>query len=80
MPRRSTADEWDDDYDDEEEDESTVACHFCRRQIHEDAERCPYCGNFVTDEDAAAAPDRKPLWIIVGSLLVMYMVYRWSFG
>ena len=77
MPRRSTADDWDDDDDGEE---STVACHFCRREIHEDAECCPYCGNFVTDEDSDATPDRKPLWIIVGSLLVMYVVYRWNSG
>jgi len=72
-------DEWDDDEDDGGEDEdATIPCPHCGRPIYEDSERCPYCGDYVSDHDAA--PARKPWWIILGTLLVFYMVYRWIAG
>jgi uncharacterized paraquat-inducible protein A len=85
MPRRLDAeDEWDEDFDPADEDadqdsddgeESTVPCPCCRRQIHEDTERCPYCEHYVSEEDAQ--PSRKPWWIIVTALVCLYMVYLW---
>jgi len=72
-------DEWDDDEDSEEgEEEPTIPCPYCKRQIHEESQRCPYCGNYISEEDAA--PARKPWWIIIGALLVIYVVYRWIVG
>ena len=52
MPRRTAiGDEWEDDPDDEfdgdsdddgaDDESETVPCPYCRRPIHEDAERCP---------------------------------------
>jgi endogenous inhibitor of DNA gyrase (YacG/DUF329 family) len=71
--------EWDDDEDDGGENEdATIPCPQCGRPIYEDAERCPYCGEYVSDHDAA--PTRKPWWIILGTLLVFYVVYRWIAG
>jgi hypothetical protein len=90
MPRRLAEDEaWDDDEsdwggDDDEgdeagdDDEATVACPYCKRLIHEDAQRCPYCEQYVSAEDAPRS--RKPWWIIVGALLCLYAVYRWITG
>jgi hypothetical protein len=50
-----------------------------KREIHEDSVRCPHCENYLSEEDAAA-PSRKPWWIIVGVLVCLYVVYRWIVG
>ena len=80
MARRTAADEdWDNDPEDEDGDEDvTVPCPYCGKQIHEEAERCPYCENYISAEDAP--PARKPWWIIIGALLCLYAVYRWIVG
>ena len=75
-------DEWESDAGADEEasdgDEATITCPCCKRQIHEDAQRCPYCENYISDEDSP--PARKPWWIILGTLLCLYIVYRWIVG
>jgi hypothetical protein len=71
-------DGWDDDQEDETGDEETIPCPHCKRQIHEDAQRCPHCGNYISEEDAP--PSRKPWWIIVGVVLILYIAYRWIRG
>jgi hypothetical protein len=69
--------EEDDDYGDDDS-EPTVPCPYCRREIHEDAQRCPYCERYISDEDAP--PSRKPVWIVIGVLVCLYVVYRWISG
>jgi len=92
--RTAIGDEWEDDPDDDadggdepdddfegaqDDDESeTVPCPYCRRAIHEDAERCPYCEQYISREDAP--PGRKPWWIILGAALCLFAVYRWIVG
>ncbi len=40
-----------------------VPCPFCRRSLHEDADVCPRCGNFIGGSDD---PSRgRPLWVKV---------------
>lgn len=85
MPRRR---DWDDDpeieYDPEEEygsddddnDEPTLPCPYCRREILEDAERCPYCEHYIAKEDRP--PERKPWWVVLGVIACLYVVYRWN--
>lgn len=63
---------WEDDRDD---DEPTVPCPHCKREVHEDCQRCPYCENYISEEDAPSAA--KPWWLIVGVGLCLYAVYRW---
>jgi hypothetical protein len=67
----------DDDETDSEADEEdpTVPCPYCRRQIHEESQRCPYCGNYISIEDAPAS--RKPVWFIVGLLACLSIVILW---
>ena len=84
MPRwPDDEDDWDDDFDADEgddldasddEDEPTVPCPYCRRPIHEEAERCPHCEHYISEEDAP--PARKPWWILVGAAAGLYAVYR----
>jgi hypothetical protein len=78
------ADDWDEDEDfddeddDEDDDEPTVACPYCKRQIHEDAQRCPYCEQYISAEDAPRS--RKPWWVVAGVVLCLYIVFRWIVG
>ena len=68
--------DWANDDASEDIDESeTVACPNCGRQVYEDAAYCPHCDHDFADPDAN--PQRKPLWIILGSLACMYAFYRW---
>jgi uncharacterized paraquat-inducible protein A len=71
---RDNDDDWDEDPQDDD-DEPTVSCPYCRRVIHEDAQRCPYCERYISAEDAPAA--RKPWWIVVTVAICLYIVYRW---
>lgn len=72
-------DEWDRDHDSDEEDEEepTIPCPHCRREIHEDSQRCPYCGQYLSREDSP--PARKPWWFVLGVAACLYVVFRWIF-
>lgn len=59
-------------YDDEE---PTVPCPYCRREILEEAERCPSCENYISAEDAP--PAIKPLWIVVAAILCLIAACWW---
>jgi hypothetical protein len=75
MPRRHMDE---DDWDGSDEDEPTVPCPYCKREIHEDSQRCPHCENYLSEEDAP--PSRKPWWLILGVIVCLYLVYRWIAG
>ncbi len=92
MPRRvAVEDDWDEDPDDggpddaaadwepepEDEDE-TAPCPHCRAPVYEQAERCPACGLYISEEDAP--PSRKPGWIVLGLILAACAVYLWVMG
>jgi predicted nucleic acid-binding Zn ribbon protein len=63
--------------EDDEDGPALVECPYCGSEILEDAERCPRCGNFISEEDA---PRRKPAWIVVSAvLLVVAIVVSWVF-
>jgi DNA-directed RNA polymerase subunit RPC12/RpoP len=74
-------DEFEEDWDDADFDSSTdeddpaIPCPYCGWQIPEDTPRCPYCENYLSEEDAP--PSRKPVWIVVGTLACLYIIYRW---
>jgi hypothetical protein len=79
-------DSWDDGYDDDmddddaynDDDEPTVACPHCRAEIHEDSQRCPVCGEYISTEDAPYQP--KPVWIVIGVAVCLLLVYLWTVG
>lgn len=76
MPRQmDTGDEWEDDA---EGDDSTIECPYCRKEIHEDSERCPHCESYISREDMPAS--HKPWWIILGALAGLFVVYKWIAG
>ena len=55
--------------DEDEEGDDTIPCPHCRAEIYEDSVRCPKCGNYITGE--AMHHFRKPIWIIVGTILAL---------
>jgi hypothetical protein len=63
-------DEWDEDPDDELTDE----CPHCRASIHDDSERCPNCGRYLSREDA---PRRHPWWVTAGAVACLAVVGWW---
>jgi len=70
------SDDWaDGDGADDEDDEPTVPCPHCGREIHEEAQRCPYCENYLSAEDSQTPP--KPWWVVAGAVACLYAVYRW---
>ena len=74
-------DEDDDDlpYSEEDDDDDLcIPCPHCGERILEESERCPYCERYLSKEDAPRV--RKPLWIWVGVIVCLYVVYRWVFG
>lgn len=83
VTRRPRSDEdWAEDHDDDRDDlddgDSTLPCPYCQRPIYADAPRCPYCENYLSEEDAA--PARRPWWIALGVGVCLYLVYRWTVG
>ena len=44
----SEADEGDDFDVSDDDDDATIPCPYCRRPIHEEAERCPHCEQYVS--------------------------------
>ncbi len=76
MPRwPDDEDDWEDDFDvSDDEDEPTIPCPYCRRPIHEEAERCPHCEQYISQEDAPSS--RKPWWLLVGVAAGLYAGYR----
>jgi hypothetical protein len=83
MPRWDDVDdeEWDDEGDPDalhDPDEiALVPCPHCRREMLEDAERCPSCGHYISREDAPPGP--KPWWIVLGVIVCLYVVWTWIF-
>jgi predicted nucleic acid-binding Zn ribbon protein len=56
---------------DDDEPEVGDPCPFCKKPIYEDADRCPYCGNFI----ASQSPTRSnSTWIIVCVIVCLIAV------
>ena len=76
MPRIATDDEWDaDNYSDDDDDDDTIPCPHCEKEIYDGAEQCPYCGQYISEEDAPR--DRRPGWIILGASICLAIVIMW---
>jgi predicted amidophosphoribosyltransferase len=59
-------------------DDDTVPCPYCQAPIYEDRERCPQCGNYLSEEDAPAG--RPPLWIVIGTVAALAVALLWVLG
>jgi hypothetical protein len=80
MPRLQDDDSFDSDDEgvdfsaDDSADDATIDCPKCGREISEYAEQCPSCKTYLSDEDAETSDAhnrRRPLWIIIGLVLML---------
>lgn len=70
-------DEWNDDSDEDWHEEDwgddddapvdLVTCPSCGREVYEDAEQCPHCGDYIVADTSAWSG--RPMWWIIGGLL-----------
>ena len=68
---------WDDDDDESEiDDDLTIHCPHCLGLVYEDAEQCPHCGNYLSKEDM---PWSRPIWLVVGVVICLGIVFYWFF-
>jgi len=82
MPHRPTRDWDEDDWDEgspaEQDEELTERCPHCGHEVHEDAQMCPYCENWITEEEDL--PTQRPLWFILTTVVCLLIVILWIFG
>jgi len=90
MPRRvATEDDWEDDGDegwtpddddeewvpDDEDEDPTAECPHCHEPVFDQAERCPHCGWYISEEDVP--PRRWPAWVMIGFVLALAGALLW---
>jgi hypothetical protein len=61
------------DVDDDESSE-TESCPHCGKPVYEQADACPHCRNYISRDDS---PSRKPLWIIIGTIVTLAAIWYW---
>ena len=54
----------------------TIACAACGREIYEESVRCPYCGHYVTQNDAAGLTGR-PWWFVIMAIAALIATAMW---
>ena len=63
---------------DRNDEPAEVTCPECGRRVYEEAERCPYCGSYISLDDA---PGNKPWWwitaVVVVILLLLAYLLKW---
>jgi hypothetical protein len=78
---------WNDDETDDDDytgfstsggDADTLPCPHCGVEIYDEAERCPECGKYLSDEDVPSRP--IPPWIAIGVVICLVIVLAWVFG
>jgi predicted nucleic acid-binding Zn ribbon protein len=61
---------------DADPDGDVVPCPVCGKPLHEQADLCPRCGNFVSAEGAPRP--RRPAWFIVGLVVSLLIALVWA--
>ena len=57
---------------DDDDDTETISCPHCRNPVYENAERCPRCGRYLSEEDAPHR--RRPWWIVAGVIVCLAII------
>lgn len=64
-----------DDAEDEDPDSYTVKCPYCGHAVHEDAQFCVRCENYISREDSPHGG--RPWWIWVCLVLALGAAVFW---
>lgn len=68
----------DHDEDSDDDEEYTIDCAECGKSIYDDADQCPYCGNYLIGGHSGER--KQPLWITITVILCIYAMlhaYIW---
>lgn len=68
----SEAEDWGADADNGDAEEPTIPCPYCREMIHEDSQRCPECGKYLSEEDQTQTS--YPGWVIATALILLLII------
>lgn len=68
--------EYPEEPEDDDSDDGLMPCPYCQAVIHDETERCPRCGEYLSRESAPM--DRPPLWIALGVLAALAAVLWWT--
>ncbi len=69
--------EYPDESDQDDEDDPTDDCPSCGRAVYHDAERCPHCGQYISQ---TLPIDPKIKWIAIAVLIATGLgIIRWLF-
>jgi hypothetical protein len=52
-----------------------MPCPYCGQSVYDDAERCPHCENYLSEEDA---PAQRPWWLLPGVLVCLLLAVGWA--
>lgn len=55
-----------------EEGDDRVPCPHCGKEIYEEAERCPACGSYVSEEDAPRRRSRAAD-VVIAILVIVFL-------
>lgn len=56
----------------EDDSDELEQCPSCRKEIYADAERCPYCGCYISADDVQR-PSR-PWWIVLAAVILLIII------
>lgn len=78
MPATFDNDDEDEQWSEDSDDDDTIPCPHCKKAIYDGAEQCPFCGKYISEEDAPR--EAKPLWIVIGAIICLVLAAMWVFG
>jgi len=71
----SRDDPLDDDLDDEEEaDQGAFVCPGCCGPVHEETQKCPHCGDWITPVERKRGGKRWVLLLAVGLMILLMLL------
>jgi len=59
----------------DEGESGTVPCPACGAEIYEHADRCPYCGQYVTIRQKEAARTSRWKWVVILAVLAGLVIW-----
>lgn len=65
--------EWVDEDDSDDSDDDLLACPSCKKAVHEDTQKCPYCGDWVTPVSLEQRSKRM-VWVLVILLMIVLLI------
>ena len=72
---RDDPDEADQDPADNYDEVEEIPCPYCGKPVYEQAELCPHCESYISDEDAQRR--RVGKWFWLGVIFVLGAVVTW---